>query len=1017
MFHEQVYRRRIQQFSSRLRMDRYPERRALKVEYCYDHDAPIPYSEIESRTWREIGKGDEWGTKWGSAWFRFHGSIPDEWRGKKIIALIDITGEAAVWKNGSPWVGLTHVNVEGSLYRKCLVPVLDTAKGGENIQLLAEGAANDMFGQGSPEPYLLREADLAVVDSPVWTLEQDYSFLLELLQALSPETARYRRVISGLNHVANIYPSGRIDECLAVTRELIQTSAGSSDMTVYGIGHGHLDLAWLWPVRETKRKTGRTFASQLRYLEEYPGYVFGASQPQQYQWLKEEYPSLYERVKKAVSDGRWECQGGMWVEADTNVTGGESLVRQCMYGRKFFREEFGVEVRDLWLPDVFGYSASLPQILTKCGVDVFVTQKISWNDTNVFPHHTFQWKGIDGTRILSHFLPANDYNSDNAPIKLKRAEDRYAQKDVCDGFLHLYGVGDGGGGPGRRHIERGIRAADCEGLPKFRFSAAEKFYEYLRSLPSESLPGWAGELYLELHRGTYTTHARMKKRNRRIEQELRDVEFLSVVAGEYPAEELEKIWKNVLLNQFHDIIPGSSIDWVYRDAHALYDSCQRELEILVGKALRKLLPLADIPLEQHYAVVNTLSWDRMVEIAIPRPESDADKSVVDAQGNALETAYRKGFLCTLVPVGSMGYTTIRIDDASSQTTASLSADSDNVENELVSVRFGDRGTITSIYDKELGREMLRGPANRLVSHEDLPVKWEAWDINHYYAEADSVEPEMVERTVHYCDGVGAAIRQTLRVGKSTINQEISLRKGSPEVRIKNDVDWRDSQRLLRVYADTAIQATEASYEIQFGLLRRPTHVNTSWDAARFEVCGHRFVDLSEPDAGLALLNDSKYGHRCVDGSLELSLIRAPKSKRGEQIDLERHEFTYSYYPHAGDLARSDVRCVAHELNAPMQPIPLSHAPKQTSRSVFRLSTTRVSIDTVKQSENGEGIVLRMYETMGGRTWVRLETDLPVTRATETNLEEQPTGEIVLDGRSCELEFGPFEIKTIRLTLR
>ncbi|MCF7815264.1 MAG: alpha-mannosidase 2c1, partial [Candidatus Cloacimonetes bacterium] len=532
MQREKIYIQRIQRFADRINKLRYTDPKPLSASFIYDKIDPIPYGTALKSEFKAIKIGEEWGELWGCAWFKFVGKIPTEFRGKEVGALFDLNGEGCVWKDGSPWLGLTnkiHWDLRSGKY---FVPLFDNAEGGEEVDLLVEAGANGLFGSGQND-YRLQQAEIVIVNRDIIKLDLDLKVLINLFESLQENSPRRNKIIYGLNEVCNAWNDGKgIGKCLEITSDLLSNPANTSSLTAYSIGHAHLDLAWLWPVRETKRKGGRTFATALKLMEEYPEYKFGASQPQLYEWIKTDYPQLYERVKQAIADGRWEVQGAMWVEPDMNLAGGEALIRQCMYGKRFYQEEFGIDVKNLWLPDVFGYSAALPQILKKCGVDVFMTQKISWNETNIFPHHTFYWEGIDGTKILTHFLPTNDYNLANLPSQMIASEKRYAQNDVSDEFLNLYGIGDGGGGPSFEHIEMGLLQQNLEGVPRFKFAFAKEFFDKIAEIPAEKLPTWVGELYLELHRGTYTTQSLMKKHNRKLEQKLHDVEFLGVLAGE-----------------------------------------------------------------------------------------------------------------------------------------------------------------------------------------------------------------------------------------------------------------------------------------------------------------------------------------------------------------------------------------------------------------------------------------------------------------------------------------------------
>ena len=989
MQREKIYLERINRFIEGNYPKRYFGKKSLDAAYIVD-EKPISYETALSSEYKPVKVGEVWAKPWNCGWFKFTGEVPAEFAGEEVGVLIDVEGEACIWKDGSPYIGLTN-KIHWNLWSgKYFAPLIKEAKGGEKIDLLAETSANELFGAGTRDYHLI-QSEIVCINRPLRQLIIDFRTLKSLVDALEERTPRRQKIIFGLNEAMNIYDGGKgIDVALAITKKLLGSPANASSITAYSIGHAHLDLAWLWPVRETRRKGGRTFSTALKYMEEYPEYKFGASQPQLYQWVKEDYPALYEKVKQAIKAERWECQGAMWVEPDMNLAGGEALVRQCFYGKKFYKDEFDKEIDHLWLPDVFGYSAALPQILKKCGVDYFMTQKISWNETNKFPHHTFMWEGIDGTEILTHFLPTNDYNLSNWPTQLVESEKRFAQNDVSDEFLNLYGIGDGGGGPSRFQIEMGLRQQNLEGAPKFKFSFAQDFFEKIGKIPTKDLPKWAGELYLELHRGTYTTQGLMKKNNRQLELRLRDIEFLGSLAETYPKSEIEQVWKDTLLNQFHDILPGSSINWVYKDANALSAKNLKILDNLEADIFDQLHGKIEKP--NHYIIYNTLSWEREEVVNLPK----ADGTEVEA----------------MVTVPAMGYSVINIDEIDNPT-ESLIASNNLLENNFVSVRFATDGSISSIYDKKAKRETLESYANKLLLWEDQPNNWGAWDVNHFYRETSPEQAKLISAELIKCSALEAVIEQKFSVGNSTITQQITLSNNSKFIKIENDVDWKEEHKMLRVEATPAIYSKEASYEIQYGTIKRPTHSNTSWDAAKFEVVAHRFADLSQPDYGFAMMNNCKYGHYIQDNVMSLNLLRSPKDT-DKEADLHEHNFIFGYYPHIGSLIGSDTLKVAHELNTPLICTPINNIPEEASKSFYSICGDGVKIETIKPAEDGNGIIARMYETNGANWQITFKAADEWKKLIETNMLEEEIGEIADCGNSLELCFKPFEIRTFRL---
>ncbi|MFW5788565.1 MAG: alpha-mannosidase [Spirochaetota bacterium] len=1047
-----IYRRRIEQFVQRVQELRYRERAPLEARYTYDRRKPIPMDGLAGRKWKAISPGTRWGELWGSAWFRLTGAVPESFAGEEVVALVDLGSEGCVFVDGTPWQGLTDVPRTGRRHGtgKRRVMIAKKARGGDPVDLLIEAGANALFGYHGHHEFVFAQAELAVFDREMWQLGIDLEFLFDLATSLPAESVRARRLLDGLNRAANAWANGAgAAEVRAICAALLKAKAVPSATTAWSVGHAHLDLGWLWPVRETRRKAGRTFATALRLLEEYPDYVFGSSQPQALAWVKEDYPKLYEQIRAAVAEGRWECQGAMWVEPDMNVPGGEALARQLLYGIRFFEEEFGKRVTNLWLPDVFGYSAALPQLLRLSGVDSFMTQKISWNESTTFPHHTFEWEGIDGTRVRTHFLPTNTYNAENTAQELIAAEHRFAQADVSDDWLNLYGIGDGGGGPSRKHVEFARRAANTEGIPRVKMAPAERFFARIANVPADRLPLWRGELYLELHRGTYTTQAAIKRLNRRLELTLRDAEYLATAAGVDQREPIERIWKNTLLNQFHDILPGSSIGEVYATAREESERNLEELGRLIDASLAKLHGRAPRN-ARAFVVHNTLSWERGALVPVPWTESSTPV-VRDADGGPLVVQRVADGLLVPVSVPPMGWTSISMAghdeapggatvDATASETPDLPREDSTpeagrwsrarltpvagsetrLENAFVRVDLAGDGTIDSIYDKEHRREALADGANRLLLWEDLPYSWDAWDISHYYRETEPEQAVLTDRRLLESGPLRAVVEQVLTVGSSTVRQRIVLEAESRLVRVENRVDWRESRMQLRVQAVPAVLAAEASYEIQYGTVRRPAHANTLADAAKFEVAGQRFADLSQPDYGVGLVNDSKYGHYLRDGIMELTLLRSPRDPDPE-ADLGEHEFTFGYYPHAGTWEGSDLLERAHELNSPVLVRPASRAGAPVSE--FDVAGGVVKLEAVKPAEDGGGVVLRLYETRGTDHDVVLRFRRPVASVEEVNLVEEAPRKLRgvrkagADGYRSEvrLGFSPYRIRTLRVT--
>ncbi|MBN1372481.1 MAG: alpha-mannosidase [Anaerolineaceae bacterium] len=968
---------------------------------------PVPYARRTEGRQLNLKVGDRWGELFDCAWFRFTGQVPPEAVGQPVVALLDVSGEMCVFDdNGVPVRGLTNVASEYdySLGRpgKHVLPLLACAQGGETVQVWADAGCNDLFGRVRNNG-AIQEAYLAVCNEETRRLFFDYEVLLDSLKALPEKSARREQILVGLNDAVHLLWSGFSPEAVLAARRrlapLLAQRGGEPALKVSAVGHAHMDLGWLWPIRETHRKGARTFCTALANMELYPDYVFAASQAQYFAWMKEDHPVLYEKIRRKVAEGRLEPQGALWVECDTNLTGGESLVRQILYGRRFFQAEFGVDPLYIWLPDAFGYSGALPQIMKKAGLKYFSTQKLSWSLINRFPYQSFHWQGIDGSQVLVHMLPEETYNSPAAPRSLGKIEENYTDKGVSTRALMVYGIGDGGGGPGEEHLERLARLRNFAGLPPVKQEWTAAFLEDWAA-EAERFKTWAGELYLERHEGTLTTSARSKWYNRRMEQALRELEWTAAMAtlsgGEYPAERLEAIWKEVLLYQFHDILPGSSIKRVYDESLPRYAALLEEVEGLTAQAQAALTGQPG----GKSVVFNSLNWAR-------------------SEWLRLDSGWRK------VTAPPMGWAEVGEPAAEAPTT--LSAAPDCLENDLLRAAFDASGGLCSLVEKKTGREVIPPgePANRLLVFTD---HGDAWDFPMDYAQSQPRPMELVSSTAR-TDGPRAILEQTYRLGISTLALEISLTAGCPRLEFSARLDWRETRTMLRAFFPAAVRADQAAYEIQFGHLFRPTHANTTWDQARDETCGHKWVDLSERGFGLALLNDSKYGHRIKGHTLELDLLRSvpypgtrvvrdedvtPGDYHGAYTDQAEHRFRYALYPHQGDLVEGQVLRQAYEFNLPLR---VAEAGPQVAGeySSMQVDAPNVIIETVKRAEDGQELIVRLYEAAGMTTDAALRFGFPVSRAAEVDLMEQPLRELALQTGTVQLSLRPFEIFSLRLT--
>jgi alpha-mannosidase len=999
---------------------------------------PIPAGEAMAGHFVPFHIGERWGLPWGPTWFRLGGTVPESWKGRLVIARLRLgwggtegfTCEALVYRDGKPLTGL-NVNHDEIL-------IAEKAKGGESFTLDVEAAANPhipVTGAGeipacrSDEPiFVLETAEIACVEPDVWDFYHDFAVAADAMVALPENEPRRGRLRAALNNAINNFDEsipGTAKSARAALREIMDCRNGDTVHRISAIGHAHIDSAWLWPLRETIRKCARTFATALQLMEEYPEFVFGCSQAQHYAWMKKYYPSIYEGIKKAVKQGRWEPLGSMWVEADCNLSSGEALVRQLLHGKRFFEREFGVETVDVWLPDVFGFSAGLPQIMKQAGVEYFLAQKLSWNQFNQFPHNTFLWEGIDGTKIFSHFPPSATYNGNVQPGQILNSVREFREHDRAARSLYVYGFGDGGGGPTKSMLENAKRLKDFEGLPEVTLEKVSKFFPKAER-DAKDLPVWVGELYLESHRGTYTTQARNKRENRKSELLLRDAEFLDVAAaaenggrvsvpdiasrravydvtgegsGPSVSGHLERAWKLLLLNQFHDIIPGSSISWVYEDSAHDYETIRQLGSAVIGSAKACLADAVNTSqCEDPFLVVNSCGFERNEVVELPGGRMAIAN--VPACGYAIVDADRPRALQAFAPA-------VTIDELEHGF---------KLDNGVIRVLLDADGLISSVWDHEQDREVIAAGkrGNLFQLHRDYPNAWDAWDVDIFYRETFEDITELEEMVVEEENALSVTLRIVRSFGNSRIKQRVKLRAGSRRIDFHTLVDWHEAHRFLKVAFPVEIHANRATYDIQFGYVERPTHMNTRWDMARFEVCAQKWADLSENDYGVALLNDCKYGYDIFGNVMRLSLLRAPKAP-DPTADLGHHEFTYSLMPHRFGPRTGNVIPEAYSLNIPLRVYPVAPHPGKLprSRSYFSVDRASVVIESIKHSESGEAVIVRFFESHGTRGPITLKTSMPFTRVSRVDLLERHLEKVeIIEGR-VRLAVRPFEIVTLK----
>jgi alpha-mannosidase len=1002
--------------------------------------APVEGIEIAPRgsgDFRAFENGSEWSKDGPWQVFRFTARVPEGFRGR--VRLSVKTGREGLWEAVNPQI-LAFVDgraVAAFDTRHPSIVLQETARPGEMYAVQFDAYSQPpQAGQAYPvldvrltdtEPaleqlcYDLENPLGAAVMLPEGDREREVTLetlarALDLMDLREPWSEAFERSVAE----ARAYLKAEYYDKRAV---LAPVAVADS------VGHTHIDVAWLWDLEQTRHKAARSFATVLHLMDRFPEYKFMSSQPVLYQMVKEDQPELYERIKARVAEGRWQPEGGMWLEADCNLTGGESLVRQFLHGQEFFEREFGKRSRILWLPDVFGYSAALPQIMKGAGIDYFMTTKISWNEYNRLPSDTFWWKGIDGTGVLTHFSPAQEFNGHrfeglahyttyNAmidPSTIRGGWERYQQKGLDGEFLVSYGYGDGGGGPTDWMLENARRmAAPLPGVPVVRQQHPREFFEGLEARVKDDprLPVWSGELYLEYHRGTYTAQAKNKRYNRKTELALRDAEFLCAEAARlrgipYPAEALHQIWQDALTLQFHDILPGSSIRKVYEDSDEMYADMGRKLSAIRERALSALSESA----EGWVSFANTLSFPRDDVVWFDAPEWV--RSLRAEDGSLVPVQRVDGKCCAFVR-GLAPFSETAFEFCAEEAAAeAVTISPEGFETPAFSGKFDRAMRIISLYDKRARREVARsGEAlNRIVCYENKPHSNDAWDINIYYARRHWDVDEVEEVKVVSCGPVLARLLVRYRYMNSTIEQLVTVYRDIGRFDFETTADWKEKQYLLKAHFPADVFYNEATYDVQYGNVRRPTHRNTSWDEARFEVCAHKWMDVSEEGYGVSLLNDCKYGHSADDNGIALTLL---KSSMYPDPDADQcpHHFTYSLMPHEGSWRRAGTAEMACRLNTPA----IACEGRRARLPAFvSVDAENVMVEVVKQALDGNGLIVRLYEYFGRRTQgAMLKLGFDAEKMYECNLLEEPLREVAIEDRTASFSLRPYEIKTFRI---
>lgn len=1002
-----------------------------------------PPNSISDNTTIRIG--DRWEGRDLYVWLSANVPIPKEWDEKQIIGFFDFGNTGG--GNNSGFESLLFVNKQ---------PYQGVDSNHKEVFLSSDYAGNTLAldfrlwsgleGGGHPtnQEYKLRRAEVAWLDESVDGFYFDAKAMIETIQVLNENQPEKHQLLQILNQSINkinwlnpgassFYES--IYHAQTFLTEQLQTLEKSNHVTFQAVGHTHIDVAWLWRLKHTREKSARSFSTVLRLMERYPEYKFLQSQPQLYAYLKEDYPAIYESIKQKIAEGAWEADGGMWLEADCNIPSGESLVRQLLVGRTFFKDELNIESEYLWLPDVFGYSWALPQILKKSGIKTFMTTKISWSQFNRMPHDTFYWRGIDGSEILTHFITTTEpwpdsryytYNGFMTPQVIKESWEAYRDKQLNQDLLISYGYGDGGGGVNREMLEMRSRMDKLPGLPRVKTSRAKDYFRKLHETMEETenyVHTWDGELYLEFHRGTYTSQAFMKRMNRKLELLYRDSEWLSTIASvyhdnfsRYPDASLLIGWKAILRNQFHDIIPGSSINEVYKDAKKEYQEAEDIGNNTWNDAVSSIIQ-SD---KNKWTIFNSVPWNRDDTVFIRKSEQiDMNGKWVDSDNKLLTTQVtEEGCYVYVKDVPAMGWKGIAYQSASEARKQAAAPVFNHTEDGIISpfymVSWNEKGQITRLYDRKNNREVLaiETIGNVLQVFEDKPLMFDAWDIDIFYQE--KMEEVSLLQSIHVIEtgDLHATIRFVWNYGRSVIQQDMIVYRNHRRIDFKTSVDWQENQRLLKVAFPVDIRSTEATYDIQFGNVKRPTHWNTSWDYARFETVGHQWADLSEEGYGVSLLNDCKYGYDIKDNVIRLSLLKSPIHP-DPGADKGYHEFTYALFPHQGNWSEGQTVEAAWALNKPL--IYSNGRVNEGDFSMFRCSVNHVMIDAVKKAENSDQAIVRIHEFTGKREEVSLTSDFSILSWQECDLMERVIGEKHHE-EQIKFYIKPYEIKTFLVNL-
>ncbi len=1005
-------------------------------------EAPPIGDEYDPSTWDVIEPNTYWGTWWTDFIMKSSFQIPADWDKHSPVALhlpIGIAGdfshpETLAYIDGKPYAAADRHHHEFRLD--------DQWRDGKPHQLALHGwtGLGSFETMANPNKLLMLECSVVLIDQPLRDFVVLARVALDVAVQLDEDDPIKGRLLNALDAAFKVLdtrdPMGEalyasVPAAMDALKSGVAVAGEPMDVEIVGVGHAHIDVAWLWTLGQTVRKSGRTFSTALRLMEQFPDYIFSQSQPQLYAYTEQYYPEIFAQIKQRVKEGRWEPMGGTWVEPDCNAIGAELLARQFLLGRGYFQRHFGADSDTpvLWLPDTFGYSWALPQLIQQAGMKYFITHKMSWNQYNQMPNQIFWWQGLDGSKVLTHFLTtpsgwtvlphSTTYSATISAEEVFGTWRNFHQKEAYDELLIAYGYGDGGGGPTREMIENVETLADFPGAPRVRPGTIREYMDRIADEISDDLPVWNGEFYLEYHRGTYTSQARNKRNNRKSEFLLHDAEFLAALAAlttdlPYPHADVTKAWELICLNQFHDILPGSSVHPVYEESEKDYATIRELGEGVRDRAIAALA--ASLPSDTAAIAINPTSFGGR---RIGWLEGSISGGLADANGTLITQVVAGGTLVELSSVAPYALTAIHETSTVAAPQSDLSVgQADGVtilENALLRVEINAAGDVSRVYDKQAEREVLAAgeTANQLIVFEDRPMNFDAWDIDIFYEDrAEKIAGvESVTVVEQGALRVGVEIRR--RYQHSQIRQTIYLYKDSRRIDFDTWIDWHEHHTLLKAAFPVDVLSPTATFDVQWGNVERPTHRNTSWDWARFETCAHKWADLSEGDYGVALLNDCKYGYDVHDNVIRLTLLKSATSP-DPIADEGEHLMTYSLLPHTGDW-RAEVIPAAYDLNDPLILQRVSGGTGSAApESLVAVDASNVVIETVKQAEDGNGIIVRLYEDLRNRGKFTLTTSFPLAHAYHCNLLEVDADEIPVQGGNLVLEIKPYQIINLRL---